>query len=62
VTVSDKCYWNEIKIGCVFKTGPLDLGAIEIRAFAMHFGPQPAIFTVIRQGCLKPRIKKAWLL
>ena len=41
MTVSDKCYWNEIKIGCVFKAGPLDLGAIEIRAFAMNFDPQP---------------------
>ena len=41
MTVSDKCYWNEIEIGCVFKTGSLDLGAAEIRALAMNFDPQP---------------------
>jgi hypothetical protein len=53
VTVSDKCYWNEIKIGCVFKTGPLDLGA-----FAMNFDAQPCHLLCLGRVVLNHELKK----
>ena len=37
---SNKCYWNEIKIGRVINTESVDLGVTEIRAFATNFDPQ----------------------
>jgi acyl dehydratase len=41
VGVSDKVYLEDLAVGQVFTNGPVELTAVDIKAFAQQFDPQP---------------------